>query len=67
MLPFNRVYTPDELRAMSRLTPADPQASLLVARTTTQLGARGRRETLVTALRRLFGRTGVRRSAPGTV
>lgn len=63
MLPFNRIYTPQELQAMSRLTPAHPRplASHAPAHRPAPTGRGG----LLVALRqRLFARGGLRRSAP---
>lgn len=63
MLPFNRIYTPQELRAMSRLTPGHPQP--VGSHPATDRPAPTNGGGLLVALRhRLFGRTGLRRSAP---
>jgi hypothetical protein len=67
MLPFNLVYTPQELRAMSRLTPAGPHSPLAAPRTTDRSAERATSVTIVALVRRLLGRPGVRRSAPGTI
>jgi hypothetical protein len=66
MLPFNRVYTPEELRAASHLTRTDRQSSLGIYRTVGRPARRGRGKLFAALLRR-FGRTPVRRSAPGTI
>jgi hypothetical protein len=67
MLPLNRVYTPQELRAASRLTPTDRPSSLGVHRTAAPPDGRGRRGNLVAALLRRVGRSAVRRSAPSAI
>jgi len=63
MLPMNRVYTPLELRAASRLTPTNLNAPVVDHRSQTRPAGPGRGRALV-ALRQLFGRAGLRRSAP---
>ncbi len=62
---FNRVYTAEELRAMSHLTPADPRSLLHPHRPTGRPVRNG--PTFATVLSRLLRRSGVRRAAPGTI
>jgi hypothetical protein len=67
MLPMNRIYTAQELRAMSRLTPVELRTPVPAARKaggSTGSGAGGR---LAARLRRICARAVVRRSAPGTI
>jgi hypothetical protein len=67
MLPMNRIYTAQELRAMSRLTPVELRTPVRPARQTRGSSVIGGRRSLVALLRRISGRSAVRRSAPGTV
>ncbi|MEW6472173.1 MAG: hypothetical protein AB1679_07875 [Actinomycetota bacterium] len=67
MLPFNRVYTAAELRAMSRLTPTGPQPPVGAGRAAGVPARVGSRRTLITVWQRLLGRGGARRPAPGTI
>ena len=64
---INRVYTAEEVRAMSRLTPADPRSLLHPQRPTGGPVRDGSRPTFATVLSRLLRRSGVRRAAPGTI
>jgi hypothetical protein len=67
MLP-NRIYTPAELRAL-----AGPDQAQRICITEAAHGTAagktgsGRRWSLLDVVGRLFGRNGLRRSAPGTV
>jgi hypothetical protein len=63
MLPFNRVYTPQELLTASRLTPAERQP-LGVVRMPVERAAS--RRTLAALLQRLTTRGGLRRPRPRT-
>jgi hypothetical protein len=67
MLPMNRIYTPEELRAMSRLTPVELRVPVRSARQAVGPTGIGGRGSLVAMLRRICSRSAVRRSAPGTV
>ncbi|HET9770819.1 MAG TPA: hypothetical protein VFS16_08015 [Acidimicrobiia bacterium] len=67
MLPLNRIYTPEELRAVARLSPADPRKSVGSPRTAPRTGGtRGTRGSLLAVVQRLVARGGFRRAAPGT-
>jgi hypothetical protein len=69
MLPY-RVYQPQELQAMSPLTPlttADRRPSPNVDREDAGPTARGGLRMVLAALSRLVGRGRVRRPAPGTI
>ena len=64
MLPLNRIYTPQELRAMSRLTPTDLCAPLPAREITGRQAGVSRGRALLILGQRLFGRTVLRRQAP---
>jgi len=64
MLPFNRLYTPQELSAASRLTPTDRNVPVVDRRTASRPAGTGRGGALLALRQRLFGRAGLRRSAP---
>jgi hypothetical protein len=69
MLPY-RVYQPQELEAMSPLTPLTTAVSRPVSNDDPTDGgptAKGGLRTLTAALMRLFGRGRLRRPAPGTI
>jgi hypothetical protein len=66
MLPFNRLYTPQELQAASRLAPAELNAPVVDRPVSSRPAAAGRGRGLVALRQRLFGRAGLRRSAPST-
>jgi hypothetical protein len=63
MLPLNRIYTPEELRAMCPLTPVE---SGTVAPHRERASAGRDRGALLGVLQRLVNRGGFRRPAPGT-
>jgi hypothetical protein len=63
MLPLNRIYTPEELRAMCRLTPVEP-GTVSPHRKGASVGRD--RGALLGVLQRLVSRGGFRRPAPGT-
>jgi hypothetical protein len=69
LLPY-RVYLPQELEAMSPLTPlatADPHRSDDDGRSDAGPSAGGGLRTLAATLSRLLGRGRLRRPAPGTI
>ncbi|MEW6476988.1 MAG: hypothetical protein AB1679_32430 [Actinomycetota bacterium] len=67
MLPFNRIYAPEELRAMSRLTPTGAQPYTGAAGTVDGPAGPGTRGTLARLVQRLLRRNAARRPAPGTI
>ena len=66
MLPFNRIYTPQELRAASRLGPTTRQAPIEAGETTGRRAGLSRGRALLALGQRLFGRTGLGHEAPST-
>ena len=64
MLPFNRVYTPQELRAASRLVLADHHRPVVARDMTARRADVSRGRALLGLGQRLFGRSGLRRQAP---
>ena len=64
MLPLNRVYTPQELRVASRLTPTRASEPVVDHRLESLTARPGRRPGLAALWQRLSARAGVRRSAP---
>jgi hypothetical protein len=63
MLPLNRIYTPEELRAMCRLSPVAPGT---VGPHRNGASAGRSRGAFLGVLQRLVSRGGLRRPAPGT-
>ncbi len=64
MLPMNRIYTPEELRTLSRLSPVE--SGTPVAPRRQAVATRRGGGALLALLQRLVDRGGLRRPAPGT-
>ena len=64
MLPFNRIYTPQELRAASRLTLTDHHGPVVAREITGRRAGVSRGRAVLGLGQRLFGRSGLRRHAP---
>jgi hypothetical protein len=64
MLPLNRIYTPEEIRAAARLSPAQFRNPAGAGRRVAPVSSE--RGPLVALLQRFVARGGFRRPAPGT-